>query len=82
MLEKCIGALTEAIPNHGESFSMSILNRKREKKERNKKEREWKKKDKKRKRVEKREILERMLTRLLSMLSRYGWPIKLRLKIS
>mgnify|MGYP007088655567 CR=1 FL=1 len=75
MLEKCIGALTKAMPNHGGSFSTSILNRKREnKKERKKKERQNKYREKK---VRERE-LERMLTRLLSLLSRYGW-LKMRL---
>ena len=47
MLEKCIGALTKAMPNHGGSFSTSILNRKSEKKKEIKKERECKKKGKK-----------------------------------
>jgi hypothetical protein len=32
MLEKSNGPLTETMPNHGESFGKSILNRKREKK--------------------------------------------------
>ena len=44
MLEKCIGALTEAMPNHGESFSTSILNRKREKKRKEKKKESGKRK--------------------------------------
>jgi hypothetical protein len=40
MLEKSIGPLTKAMPNHGGSFSTSILNRKREKKKKEKKEKE------------------------------------------
>jgi hypothetical protein len=48
MLEKCIWALIEAMPNHGESFSTIILNRKRENKERKRKKKDsGKKKEKK-----------------------------------
>ena len=59
MLEKCIGALTKTMPNHGGSFSTSILNRKREKKkkESGKNKESGKKKD--RKNIERKKVRER-----------------------
>ncbi len=47
MLDKSIGPPTKAMPNHGGSFSMSILNRKREKKIKEKRKRVEKRKTEK-----------------------------------